>query len=76
MTFNMHENLNILINPEVLLSIGVLGLVLYGINLSTLKVSIGALFIVGILTKADPFFPIFPEFAYSYITNGLLTINS
>ena len=36
--------------PEMLLSFVVLVLVLYGINLSILKVSIGALFIIGVVT--------------------------
>lgn len=45
----MYEILNIVMSSEVLLSIAVLSLVLYGINLSTLKMSIGVIFIVGIL---------------------------
>lgn len=36
--------------PEILLSFVVLVLVLYGINLSILKVSIGTLFIIGVVT--------------------------
>ena len=35
--------------PEILLSFVVLFLVLYGINLSILKVSIGALFVIGVV---------------------------
>ena len=45
----------VLINSEVLLSIVVLSLVLYGINLSTLKISIGVSLIVGIVVGADYF---------------------
>lgn len=69
----MYENINIIINPEVLLSIVVLSLVLYGINLSTLKISIGVLFIVGIMIEVDSV-----EIGQSlcYITRGALTINS
>jgi len=64
----MYENINIIINPEVLLSIVVLSLVLYGINLSTLKISIGVLFIVGIMIEVDSV-----EIGQSlcYITRGL-----
>ena len=40
----MTETLNIVMGSEVLLSIGVLSLVLYGINLSTLKMSTGGNF--------------------------------
>ena len=40
-------------NPEVLLSIVMLSLVLYGINLSTLKISIGMLFIIGIVISLN-----------------------
>nr|ATI10789.1 NADH dehydrogenase subunit 2 [Plenaster craigi] len=36
---------NIILNPEVLLSMGMLSLVLYGINMSTLKITIGVLII-------------------------------
>nr|YP_001648493.1 NADH dehydrogenase subunit 2 [Topsentia ophiraphidites]ABW83855.1 NADH dehydrogenase subunit 2 [Topsentia ophiraphidites] len=45
----MYEILNIITTPEVLLSIVVLSLVLYGINLSALKISIGVLLIIGIM---------------------------
>jgi len=45
----MNEILNIIETPEVLLSIVVLSLVLYGINLSALKLSIGVLLIIGIM---------------------------
>ena len=38
-------------NAEVLLSIAMLSLVLYGINLSTLKISILVIFIVGMDTS-------------------------
>ena len=51
----MYEILNIVISSEVLLSIAVLSLVLYGINLSTLKMSIWVIFIVGILVGTDYF---------------------
>jgi len=40
-------------SSEVLLSIAVLSLVLYGINLSTLKISIWVIFIVGIIVGLD-----------------------
>ena len=42
---NTQMLINIILNPEVLLSIVVLSLVLYGINLSTLKILIGILII-------------------------------
>ena len=51
----MYEILNIVMSSEVLLSIAVLSLVLYGINLSTLKMSIWVIFIVGILVGTDYF---------------------
>lgn len=51
----MYEILNIVMSSEVLLSIAVLSLVLYGINLSTLKMSIWVIFIVGIIVGTDYF---------------------
>lgn len=51
----MYETLNIVMGPEVLLSIAVLSLVLYGINLSTLKISVGVIFMAGIIIGADYF---------------------
>ena len=38
------------INPEVLLSIAVLGLVFYGVYGPILKWSVGILFIIGVIT--------------------------
>ena len=49
---------------EVLLSIAVLSLVLYGINLSTLKMSTGVILMVGIIIGADYF-----NMGYVMITN-------
>lgn len=41
----------IITTPEVLLSIVILSLVLYGLNFPTFKVSIGALLIIGIVVS-------------------------
>ena len=60
----MTETLNIVMGSEVLLSIGVLSLVLYGINLSTLKMSTGGILMVGIIIGADYF-----NLGYIMITN-------
>lgn len=55
-------------SSEILLSIAVLSLVLYGINLSALKISIGVIFIVGM----DYFY--FGQVSWiCYLTNGLLS---
>lgn len=51
----MYESLNIVITSEVFLSIAVLSFILGGINLSTLKASIGIIFIVGSIIWADYF---------------------
>ena len=51
----MSETLNIVTGWEVLLSIAVLSLVLYGITLSTLKMSTVVIFMVGIIIGADYF---------------------
>lgn len=70
-------------SPEVLLSIVVLGLVLYGINFSTFKVSIGVLLIIGIVISFG--FPmeistisVEESVAFNAIhwTGGLLMVNS
>ena len=60
----MTETLNIVMGSEVLLSIAVLSLVLYGINLSTLKMSTGVILVVGIIIGADYF-----NMGYIMITN-------
>ena len=60
----MTETLNIVMGSEVLLSIAVLSLVLYGINLSTLKMSTGVILMVGIIIGADYF-----NMGYIMITN-------
>ena len=51
----MTETLNIVVGSEVLLSIAVLSLVLYDINLSTLKISTGVILMVWIIIGADNF---------------------
>ena len=59
---------------EILLSLVVLILVLYGINLSILKVSAGALFVVGVVIAQ-----LWAFYADDYLiwgTDGLLQINS
>ena len=60
----MTETLNIVMGSEVLLSIAVLSLVLYGMNLSTLKMSTGVILVVGIIIGADYF-----NLGYIMITN-------
>ena len=60
----MTETLNIVMGSEVLLSIAVLSLVLYGINLSTLKMLTGVILVVGIIIGADYF-----NMGYIMITN-------
>ena len=60
----MYETLNIVMGPEVLFSIAVLSLVLYGINLSTLKISVGVIFMAGIIIGAD-----YLNLGYVMITN-------
>ena len=60
----MTETLNIVMGSEVLLSIAVLSLVLYGINLSTLKMLTGVILMVGIIIGADYF-----NLGYIMITN-------
>jgi len=61
----MYETLNIVLGPEVLLSIAVLSLVLHGINLSTLKISAGVICMAGIIIGADFF-----NLGYVMITNS------
>lgn len=60
--------------PEVLLSLVVLSLVLYGINLSTFKVSIGVLLIIGIVIGCQSYYIV--EDHIICWTNGLLMTNS
>uniref|UniRef100_A0AAU8HQ28 NADH:ubiquinone reductase (H(+)-translocating) n=1 Tax=Porifera sp. TaxID=3140030 RepID=A0AAU8HQ28_9METZ len=60
--------------PEVLLSLVVLSLVLYGINLSTFKVSIGVLLIIGIVIGFQSYYIV--EDHIICWTNGLLMTNS
>ena len=67
----MYEILNIVMSSEVLLSIAVLSLVLYGINLSTLKMSIWVIFIVGIIVGVD-YFNLYQVSWVGDLTNGLL----
>lgn len=43
----------IIINPEILLSVVILSLVLCGVNQSILKISVSVLIIVGILILGD-----------------------
>lgn len=58
--------------PEIILSLVVLILVLYGINLSIVKVAIGALFVVGVVTNR-----VFYTGDYLiWGTDGLLLTNS
>jgi len=73
----------VIMSPEVLLSIVVLGLVLYGINFSTFKASIGVLLIIGIMISFG--FPmeistisVEESVAFNAIhwTGGLLMVNS
>ena len=68
----------IIMNPEILLSIVILSLVLYGINLSTLKISIGMLFIIGVAISFNgtDSFDISQASWPCYISNGLLMTNS
>jgi len=62
--------------PEILLSFVVLILVLYGINLSILKVSIGALFVIGVVTT-QLWVEVFNVNDYLiWWTDGLLLTNS
>ena len=51
----MYEILSIVMSSEVLLSIAVLSLVFYGINLSTLKMPIWVIFLVGVIVGLDYF---------------------
>nr|QRG31967.1 NADH dehydrogenase subunit 2 [Pseudosuberites sp. CY-2021] len=66
----------ITIFSEVLLSLVILSLVLYGINLSTFKISVGALFIIGVIIAQ-----LWPDVLYTsdslmWGTGGLLLTNS
>lgn len=58
--------------PEIILSLVVLILVLYGINLSIVKVAIGALFVVGVVTNRV----FYAEDYLIWGTDGLLLTNS
>ena len=58
-------------NSEVLLSIAVLSLVFYGINLSTLKMSIWVIFLVGVIVGLD-YFNLDQVLWVGDLTNGLL----
>uniref|UniRef100_A0AAU8HQ23 NADH:ubiquinone reductase (H(+)-translocating) n=1 Tax=Demospongiae sp. TaxID=2813625 RepID=A0AAU8HQ23_9METZ len=60
--------------PEVLLSLVVLSLVLYGINLSTFKVSIGVLLTIGVVIGFQSHYIV--EDHIICWTNGLLMTNS
>lgn len=62
--------------PEMLLSFVVLVLVLYGINLSILKVSIGALFIIGVVTIQLWVGGFYVNDYLIWWTDGLLLTNS
>ena len=62
----------ITIFSEVLLSLVILSLVLYGINFSTFKISVGVLFIIGVISF-DVFSASGPLIC---LTNGLLLTNS
>ena len=62
----------IITTPEVLLSIVVLSIVLYGINLPTLKISIGVLLIMVIMISDIEYFQ--PLWLWDS-TNGLLMTN-
>lgn len=62
--------------PEMLLSLVVLVLVLYGINLSILKVSIGALFIIGVVTIQLWVGGFYVNDYLIWWTDGLLLTNS
>lgn len=62
--------------PEMLLSFVVLVLLLYGINLSILKVSIGALFIIGVVTIQLWVGGFYVNDYLIWWTDGLLLTNS
>lgn len=64
------------ISPEILLSIVVLGLVLYGINFSIVKISIGAFFLVGVVSIQLWMGSIYVSDYLICWTNGLLLTNS
>nr|AMV74148.1 NADH dehydrogenase subunit 2 [Spongilla lacustris] len=77
----MYETFNIIINPEVLLSLAVLSLILYGINLSTLKLSIGILQLmlwagVTSLASYDAGVDELLSWPTAFGCNGLLMTNS
>ena len=62
--------------PEILLSFVVLILVLYGINLSILKISIGALFVIGVVSTQLWVGAFYVSDYLIWWTNGLLLTNS
>lgn len=65
-----------IISPEVLLSTVVLGLVLYGINFSIVKISIGVFFLVGVVSIQLWMGSIYVSDYLICWTNGLLLTNS
>lgn len=67
----MYEIFNIIINPEVLLSIAVLSLVFYGIYSPILKWSVGMLLVIGVITMCLP-----DAWGILIGSNGLLMVNS
>lgn len=71
----MFDRYSIVLYPEILLSIVILGLIVYGIKLPTSKISISFLFIVGVLIS-----PYFSDKVFNFdifqLSNGLLSSNS
>ena len=65
-----------IISPEILLSTVVLSLVLYGINFSIVKISIGAFFLVGVVSIQLWVGSIYVSDYLICWTNGLLLTNS
>ena len=70
----MLEMINILIIPEILLSLIILFLILYVIKLPIIKLSIILLFIISWINLLYLIF--FDDWMYNYMFNGLLIINS
>nr|YP_001742103.1 NADH dehydrogenase subunit 2 [Suberites domuncula]CAM84218.1 NADH dehydrogenase subunit 2 [Suberites domuncula] len=66
----------ITIFSEVLLSLVILSLVLYGINLSTFKISVGALFIIGVILAQLWADVLYMSDSLMWGTGGLLLTNS
>ena len=67
----MYEIFNIIIHPEVLLSIVVLSLVFYGIYSPLLKWSAGILLVIGVITMS-----LLDAWGILIGSNGLLMVNS